>query len=207
VVAWKWTSDLDGDFGDSEDLDYVGLSVGTHTISFSAKDNDGVWSDAAERSLTLNEAPNTPPSITLTAPSDEATTTTTKPTLQWTADDVDDSDTLSFDVYLDTSPNPVTLVADDITNKTFTTEKLTRGTTYYWKVVVSDGKDEMPSEIWSFEVEKEDDDSGEIMGFSPVVVIGFVILIVIIGIFGVSHIMTRNLIQLKNKGDDKNGNS
>jgi len=207
VQAYEWKSDKDGVLSTGKDFSCNNLSANIHTISFKAQDDEGEWSTKDTDTVTVDKIQNTPPTINLAAPSDEAANINTKPTLQWTADDSDASDSLTFDVYLDTDSNPVALVADGITNKTFTTEKLTKGRTYYWKVVVSDGENETTSEIWSFDVEKPDDDSDDIMGFSPAVVIGFVILIVIIGIFGVSHVMTRNLIKLKRKGDGKNGNS
>jgi len=152
VVAWKWTSDMDGDFGDSENLDHAGLSVGTHTISFSVKDNNGAWSDSDTETLTISEPPNTPPTINLTAPSTGTITTSITPTLQWTADDVDDGNALTFDVYLDNSQNPVTLVDNNSAQKSFTTMSLIGGMTYYWKVVADDGTDQTTSEIWSFYV-------------------------------------------------------
>jgi len=303
VVAWNWSSDLDSDFGSSEDVDYAGLRVGIHTISFKVQDNNGAWSDAVTQTLTINRIPNTPPAINLTAPSRGTTITSVKPTLQWTADDADDGDSLTFDVYLDDNQNPVTLADDNSAQRSFTTGSLIEGMTYYWKVVAGDGTDQTTSEIWSFYINKKplasinadstsikegekvsfnasgstdedgdvteynytfgdgsstgwiptstiehvytskgeynvtlkvrdnngaestnavkwsiqvtppaspddtDDDSNDVMGFSPAVVIGFVILIVIIGILCVSHVMTRNLIQLKKKGDGKNGNS
>ena len=57
VVAYEWTSDLDGFLSDEEDFSITGFSVGTHTISFRVQDNDGDWSDADSVSLYIGTAP------------------------------------------------------------------------------------------------------------------------------------------------------
>jgi hypothetical protein len=46
IVAWKWTSSLDGEIGSTKSLKMRGnqLSIGQHTISLSAQDSAGLWS-------------------------------------------------------------------------------------------------------------------------------------------------------------------
>jgi hypothetical protein len=46
IVEYLWTSDLDGTLGSDKILkiDVTSLTLGTHTITFKVKDNDGVWS-------------------------------------------------------------------------------------------------------------------------------------------------------------------
>ena len=51
VVAYEWTSDIDGVLSDEEDFSITGFSVGNHTITFRVQDNDGEWSDARSESL------------------------------------------------------------------------------------------------------------------------------------------------------------
>ena len=51
VVAYEWTSDIDGFLSDEEDFSITGFSVGNHTITFRVQDNDGEWSDARSESL------------------------------------------------------------------------------------------------------------------------------------------------------------
>jgi PKD repeat protein len=48
IVAYEWTSDIDGVLSDEEDFSTTGLSVGNHTITFRVQDNDGLWSDPQE---------------------------------------------------------------------------------------------------------------------------------------------------------------
>ena len=70
--------------------------------------------------------------------------------LQWTAEDVDISDTLSYDVYFGMENPPAEMVSEN-QNTTSFTKNLTSSTTYYWKVVVKDGQGgETIGQIWSF---------------------------------------------------------
>jgi len=76
---------------------------------------------------------------------------TTTATLQWTADDVDTADTLSYDVYFGTDQASLTVESADQTGTTLETPTLAVSTTYYWKVVVKDGQGgETIGQIWNF---------------------------------------------------------
>ena len=71
-------------------------------------------------------------------------------TLEWTADDVDTTDTLTYDVYFETGDIPTQQVATNLTATTFSVD-LTSGQTYSWKVVVKDGQGgQTDGQIWSF---------------------------------------------------------
>jgi N-acetylneuraminic acid mutarotase len=92
---------------------------------------------------------NHPPSIVLHYPVDNATVKENSATLSWGARD-EDGDPIIFKVYYDNT-NASTLVA--------TTDKmgalalnLTNGTTYYWRIVVSDGVHEVSSSTNHFHV-------------------------------------------------------
>ncbi len=58
IVQYEWVSDRDGVIGTQAEftLAALHLSSGTHTISFRARDNDGVWSDADTLIITLQIA-------------------------------------------------------------------------------------------------------------------------------------------------------
>ncbi|MDP6659026.1 MAG: PKD domain-containing protein [Candidatus Poseidoniia archaeon] len=62
IVAFEWTSDVDGLLSTSDSFDSDGLSVGIHTISFRVQDDDGAWSDYAYHDLEI-EGVNDPPQI------------------------------------------------------------------------------------------------------------------------------------------------
>lgn len=71
--------------------------------------------------------------------------------LQWTADDVDTADTLTYDVYFGTETIPVSVVSANQSATSFVTPTLTASTSYYWKIVVKDGKGgQTIGQIWSF---------------------------------------------------------
>jgi len=63
----SWSSDLDGALGTGGSLSLTTLQAGLHTISVSVTDSLGA-SDT--RTLTLTIAPNTEPTLTVTAPAD-----------------------------------------------------------------------------------------------------------------------------------------
>jgi len=74
----------------------------------------------------------------------------TTTTLQWTAADVDTTDTLTFDVYFETGDTPTQQVATNQTATTFNVDVVS-GQTYSWKVVVKDGQGgQTIGQIWNF---------------------------------------------------------
>jgi hypothetical protein len=69
-------------------------------------------------------------------------------TLEWLGSDTD-NDPLTFDVYFGTN-NPPTIVSQNQNTKSFKVSTIA-STTYYWKVVVKDGKGgETIGQIWKF---------------------------------------------------------
>jgi len=162
VVQYLWRSSIDGDLYNGSKANYKtrSLSVGAHTIWFSVKDDEGVWSDAVSRSLEVEEG-NAAPEIELDDPANGATITTETATLSWYGSD-DDGDDLSYDVYFGTDPEPKTKVAGDETGEDYDTGALETDTTYYWKVVASDGRDEAESETWSFTVDLASNEAPEV---------------------------------------------
>ena len=76
--------------------------------------------------------------------------TTSTAVLEWTASDVDTSDTLTYDVYFGTANPPTTKQGDNIATKTLTVN-LNPSTNYYWKVVVKDNKGgQTIGQVWNF---------------------------------------------------------
>lgn len=59
VTNYSWTSSLDGMLqeGSNPFFSGVGLSLGTHIITFRVQDNDGFWSDSDSCQLTITEQP------------------------------------------------------------------------------------------------------------------------------------------------------
>jgi hypothetical protein len=89
----------------------------------------------------------------LVAPALNAVEQGTTTVLQWTADDVDTEDTLTFDIYFGTV-NPPALLAENQTEQTYTSPTLNASSTYYWKIVVKDDKGgETIGQIWNFDTD------------------------------------------------------
>jgi len=94
-----------------------------------------------------------PFSPVLVEPSLNATIQGATTNLQWTASDVD-NDPLKYDVYLDTNPDPTTIVSSNQDATNFTTPTLTATTTYFWKIVVKDDKGgETIGQVWTFKTD------------------------------------------------------
>jgi hypothetical protein len=89
----------------------------------------------------------------LVAPNLGATVQTATATLQWNASDVD-NDALTYDVYFGTAPSPTTVVSANQSAKSYTTTTLTASSTYYWKIVVKDGKGgQTTGQVWNFKTD------------------------------------------------------
>jgi len=56
VVAYRWTSSSDGEIGTSASFTTSSLSVGSHTVSFRAQDNNGAWSANVTATVIVTEA-------------------------------------------------------------------------------------------------------------------------------------------------------
>ncbi len=67
-----WTSSIDGAIGSGASFSTTGLSLGTHTITASVTDSGGLsGSDAI--SVTIDNVPNTAPTVTITSPPNPTT--------------------------------------------------------------------------------------------------------------------------------------
>ena len=98
----------------------------------------------------LNHLPFSP---ILVAPDLNSTIQTTSTTLSWTADDVDTSDTLIYDVYFETGDTPTAQVATNQVETTLSVD-LVSGQTYSWKVVVKDGQGgQTIGQVWNFKTD------------------------------------------------------
>lgn len=95
----------------------------------------------------VNHVPFAPVLVT---PTLNSVQTNTAVNLSWTAVDADANDVLTYDVYFGTANPPTAKVATAITAKNFSVNTTTTAT-YYWKVVVKDGKGGTTvGQIWNF---------------------------------------------------------
>jgi hypothetical protein len=159
VVWYHWESDMDGVLFDGDDPDFArsDLSVGEHGITLKVRDDDDLWSEVVSVMIeVLEQEVNKVPTVVLKSPANESVIDVTEVVLSWEGED-DDGDELTFDVYLDETAETLTRIADDREQDSLELFDLVDGTTYYWKVVASDGTDETDSKVWSFTVELPDE--------------------------------------------------
>lgn len=81
--------------------------------------------------VSIPPATTAPGCSTLSTPANAATGVAVAPTLTWVASSGADS----YDVYLDTNPNPTTMVGNTSGTSFTVTSNLALNTTYYWKVI------------------------------------------------------------------------
>lgn len=130
---------------------YVGLSKDeTYYWRVKAVDSFGKAKDGPIWQFSTTSSGNRMPSAaTPNEPADKATMVAVTQKLQWSASDPD-LDLLYYDVYFGTSENPP-LVSSKQTSYIYNPGNLEQNTTYYWRIVVSDGKLTNPeSTVWSF---------------------------------------------------------
>ncbi len=72
VVAYKWRSSINGTVGVRKSFDTSTLSVGTHTVYFTVKDNDHTWSDEVMTVVTVNVNYTEDPTYQKTVEANEA---------------------------------------------------------------------------------------------------------------------------------------
>ena len=151
--TWKW-----GEGQAIENSDYS-----KYIYSYPPQDNDGIppWEDiqppAHDTSGIIQDCAewiaetslNTPPDQPADpSPPNGTTDIDINPTLWWQCSDAD-GDTLTYDVYFGTSSNP-SLVTSGATSKWYQPGTLEPSTTYYWKIVASDGDLTTEGPVWQF---------------------------------------------------------
>jgi hypothetical protein len=71
--------------------------------------------------------------------------------LQWTASDVDTSDTLTYDVYFGTDKDNLSIVSTTNQSANSLSRTVAASTKYYWKVTVKDNNGgQTVGQVWSF---------------------------------------------------------
>lgn len=84
------------------------------------------------------------------SPSNGASNISINTTLSWTGGDIDQGDTITYDIYFGTD-NPPQKIINNQSTATYNPGTLNYQTTYYWKIVAWDSHDATtPSSIWSF---------------------------------------------------------
>ena len=112
-----------------------------------SSDYSSTFSFYTEGDGTINYLPFSP---VLVSPALNLVQTGTIVTLQWTANDVDTTDTLTYDVYFGTA-NPPRFVTSANQSASTLNKSVSPLTTYYWKVTVKDSQGgQTIGQVWSF---------------------------------------------------------
>jgi hypothetical protein len=53
IVSYKWESSIDGELSSKRSFNKISLSVGTHTIKFTVRDDKGLWSEKVTETLVI----------------------------------------------------------------------------------------------------------------------------------------------------------
>ena len=135
-------------------FDYYGLARGaTYQWQIIAVDSRGARTEGPVWTFfTVEPENNMPSSASITEPANSSTEVSVTQKLRWTATD-EDGDTLYYDVYFGTESDPPRVSASQ-PSQIYDPGTLENDTTYYWRIVVSDGKVANPqSDVWSFTTE------------------------------------------------------
>jgi hypothetical protein len=77
IAGYSWESDINGILNHENLFTIEELAVGTHTISFKVKDNNGSWSEEVSETLNINPKPdNQPPTVEIDAHDSDGTIVT-----------------------------------------------------------------------------------------------------------------------------------
>jgi len=145
VVAYKYKLDNGAWSAETPVSTHIilsGLSDGSHTVSVIGKSALGQWqaeADATTVSWTVDTT--VPPAPNLLSPTNEASTSDTTPTFDWS--DVTDASGVSYSLQIDDNADfssPI-ISKEGLTESTYTLTKdeaLSKGT-YYWRVEAVDG--------------------------------------------------------------------
>ena len=134
----------------SRTLTRSNLSQGTtYYWKVVAKDSKGATTEGPIWRFTTisNEAPKAPSNP---SPTNDSFNQPLALSLSWDCYD-SDGDSITYDVYFGTGTNPSTKVSSNQTDNKLNRSNLSRGTTYYWKVVAKDSKGgTTESPVWKF---------------------------------------------------------
>ena len=146
ISIYEWTSSIDGIISNESSFSLSNLSVGTHLIKFRAQDNHTFWSEFDTYQIIVT--PNSSPTITLVSPGNNSQTYP-NPMLKWNASDNNSHQDLTFKVYLGETEDSMSVIASGITAQQYRI-RASLDSTYYWKVIVSDGYTNVSSSVFNF---------------------------------------------------------
>ncbi|MBI5206726.1 MAG: fibronectin type III domain-containing protein [Candidatus Firestonebacteria bacterium] len=154
-LKFRFDSAIDGFdndvFSTTKVKNFLYKTTGTKNIRLEVKDNSNLSSFASTAIFIeeyQNKSPNTPTAVNPI--NNAASVFINDPfTLYWDCSDPNSIDTLSYDLYFDTTDNPVKIT--NTNEKSFNTTGLLYSKTYYWKIAARDNLGlETISPVWKF---------------------------------------------------------
>jgi len=130
---------------------YVGVNDG-YTVTYSP-----VWSFTTQAQQPINNPPYIPSNP---SPSNGAQNQPISLALSWSGGDPD-GDIVTYGIFMDTNPNPTTMIWYGTSTSSSVTS-LGYGTTYYWYVGVEDDYSVTYSPVWSFTTQAQQITTGSI---------------------------------------------
>lgn len=129
----------------------VNIFLGLFLLFAGCKDGSGPTGNGNTNN-NGNTSNQPPGAFNLLAPETEADSTDIRPVFSWEPADDPDGDPVQYDLFLDTEPDPATIVAEGLTDTEYTPEeRLLLVTDYSWKVVAKDGEGgETGSDVFMF---------------------------------------------------------
>jgi hypothetical protein len=178
IIAYLWSSNIDGEIGFDEIFSINSLSVGEHTISFQVQDNEDDWSEEVSGNLVV-KAQNDVPVLRITYPEDNIRVEGTL-TITGSVEDPDGSIT-ELEISIDGGAwNEIEI--SDLWSHTINTSNLASGE-HVITIRAYDGEDYSEDEFLTILVgEKEEEtDIMIIYGIILLVIFAVIVLAYIIG--------------------------
>ena len=145
IVNYTWNFG-DGNVSYEQNPSHKYADNGTYNVTLTVTDNDGAANSTSKEIIfAVNHPPDSPSNP---SPYDGETDVKINSMLTWQCSDLD-GDSLTYDIYLGTSPNPPQ-VASGTASTSYNPGLLDYETTYYWKVVASDGRATTSGQTWHF---------------------------------------------------------
>ena len=134
----------------------TGLRIDTnyYVMAYVRDHNGDIIKEGSVEDFNTRNSPPTAPVLIYPAHGD--TGISLMPTLMWESSTDQDRDNITYDVFLGPQMNPTTIKSNRQSGTTYTvSSSLMENTTYYWKVVTSDGQgNETSSDIYRFTTKK-----------------------------------------------------
>jgi hypothetical protein len=141
IVAFRWSSDLDGELSVKPSFEINSLSVGTHVISLKVQDNNGTWSDEVTRTISIVASSIPVPVITYFTASPLTIDTGQSSELKWEVSNAT-SINISPDIGIVDASGTRTVIPDTTTGYTLTASN-SYGTVYTQVTITVSGPENL----------------------------------------------------------------